>query len=413
MNPKDIKNAAQRTAQIIADAEPYWVGVSKAIDFLDGFDEYTVLHSGPPIEYERMCSLHQRGVRNAVIMERLAENQQDAERLILSGRVKVKSAYDFNAVGSGVGIISASVPLLICEDRKTGKRAGIYPREGRFGGGFCEWGVYSEEIRDNLLYTGNKILAPFAERLASVGGFPLRDIIAEGLTMGDENHTSQNAVDALFIRKIISYAVECDNYKEILNYFSQTPRFFHNFCQSASRAALLSASDVEGSPVVIAAGGNGVEFGIKVSGLPGEWFCAPSPMIRGRYMTENASQENQLPWIGDSSVVECAGLGGILSAASPKVCSYRNESFLEGIATTERMRKICAGENENYSIPLMGYTHTPVGIDIRAVSRNSILPVINGGIIDKNGGWMGAGCANIPLRCFELASKAFYRKYGN
>ena len=130
-------------------------------------------------------------------------------------------------------------------------------------------------------------------------------------------------------------------------------------------------------------------------------------------MTEDASQENQLPWIGDSSVVECAGLGGVLSAASPKVCSYRNESFLEGIATTERMRKICAGENENYSIPLMGYTHTPVGIDIRAVSRNSILPVINGGIIDKNGGWMGAGCANIPLRCFELASKAFYRKYGN
>ena len=412
MNPKDIKDAAVRTAKIIAEAEPHWVGVSRAIDFLEDFDEYTILHSGPPIEYENMCELHKRGVKNALLMERLAKDESEAEKLIFSGKVKIKSSYDFNSAASGVGIISASVPLLVCEDKKTGKRAGIFPREGRFGGGFCEWGVYSEEIRENLFHIGYNILAPLAESLGAIGGFPLRDIIAEGLTMGDENHTSQNAVDALFIRSIIPHAVECENYKEILRYFAETPRFFHNFCQAASRAALLSADGIEGSPVMVAAGGNGVEFGIKVSGLAGEWFCAPAPMIRGRYMIEDASIENQLPWIGDSSVVECAGLGGILSAASPKVCSYRNESFLAGIATTEKMRKISAGENPWYEIPLLGYSHTPVGIDVRAVAKKAILPVINGGIIDKNGGWMGAGCAKVPMQCFEQANKAFCKKYG-
>jgi hypothetical protein len=64
-------------------------------------------------------------------------------------------------------------------------------------------------------------------------------------------------------------------------------------------------------------------------------------MIRGKYMVEGATEENQLPWIGDSSIVECAGLGGILSAASPVVCSWRGESLSDGIKTTRDMEKIC------------------------------------------------------------------------
>ena len=138
---------------------------------------------------------------------------------------------------------------------------------------------------------------------------------------------------------------------------------------------------------------------------------APSPMIEGTYMTEGARRENQLPWIGDSSVVECAGLGGLLSAASPKVCSWRGESMQGGIKTTEDMRKICAGENTNYRIPSMGFAHSPVGIDVLKVEKTGILPVIDGGMIDRNGGWMGAGAARIPMECFEKAASAFRKKY--
>lgn len=401
------------SARAIVDAEPYWVGVSRAIDLLDGFDEKTILHSGPPIEYERMCGLHKRGMVNAVLFEGLAKTEAEAEKLILKGDIKIKSAFDFNAVGSGVGIISASVPLLVSEDRRTGIRAGVFPHESKFGGGFCGWGLYSEQIKENLLYIGNELLAPISERLEACGGVYMKPIIAGGLEMGDENHSSQTAVDALFIREIIPLALKCKNSDELLTYFAQTPRFFHNFCQSASRAAILSADGIEGSPVVTAAGGNGVEYGIKVSGLKSEWFTAPSPMIRGTYMVDGASIENQLPWIGDSSVVECAGLGGLLSAASPKVCSWRGDTYKDGIRTTKQMRKICTTENENYRIPNLDFAHTPVGIDIFKVRSTGILPVIDGGMIDRNGGWMGAGCAEIPYSCFEQACSAFSKKYGN
>jgi hypothetical protein len=163
--------------------------------------------------------------------------------------------------------------------------------------------------------------------------------------------------------------------------------------------------------MVTAAGGNGVEFGIQIAGLPGRWFTAPSPMIRGRYMTEGAREENQLPWIGDSSVVECAGLGGLLSGASPTVCSYRGQSLADGIAITESMRKICISENPAYRIPNLGFRPSPVGIDALKVVETGILPIINGGMIERNGGWMGAGCAEIPLACFEKAAKALKEEY--
>ena len=219
MTEMQISAAAKRSAEIIAAADPYWIGTSKAIDFLEGFDEYTVLHSGPPIEYERMCPLHQRGMKNAAIFEGLAKTESEAEKLILSGKIKIKSAFDFNTVGSGVGIISASVPLLITEDRKTGMRAGVFPHESKFGGGFCGWGVYSDAIKENLVYIGEKLLKPISELLSDTGGFALKDIVAEGLTMGDENHSSQTAVDALFIRKLIPLALKCKNYDELLLYF--------------------------------------------------------------------------------------------------------------------------------------------------------------------------------------------------
>lgn len=410
MNEKIIA-ANKEAAAFITESEPHWVGVCAAGDFLDNFEPDTVLHSGPPIKYEDMCYLHKRGMRNAVILEGLAKDDEEAEKLILSGKIKIDSALDYNTVGSGTGIITKSTPLLIVEDKKTKKRAGVFPAEGKFGGGFCGWGVYSEEIKQNLFYMKDVLFKPICDILDKIGGLPLKPIISKGLLMGDENHSSQTAVDVLFIKDILPYALECENYKELIHYFTDTGRFFHNFGQASCKSAILSAQNVKYSSMVTAAGGNGVEFGIKVAGLGDRWFTAPSPMIVGKYMTEGARRENQLPWIGDSSIVECAGLGGIASAASPTVCSWRGDNLKKAIDTTRQMEKITVTKNESYQIPALDFDNPPVGIDIFKVVKTGILPVIDGGMIDKNGGWMGAGCANIPMECFKKAAKAYNEKY--
>lgn len=410
MNIKEkIQNANNLATRALIQADPQWIGVEKAIDCIDGFEENLVLHSGPPIDYEDMCELHKQGMRNAVLLEGFAKTETEAENLILRKKIKIDSALNYNTVGSGTGIITRSVPLLVVQDKNTLKKAGVFPHEGKFGGGFCGWGVYSEEIKDNLAYM-HELFADVNLLLKDLGGFPLKDIIANGLEMGDEIHSSQTAVDALFIRKFIPLALQCKNSEELLRYFASSNRFFHNFGQASCKSAILSSIEIPYSTMVTAAGGNGVEYGIQVAGLDG-WFTAPSPMIRGRYMVENASEADQLPWIGDSSIVEVFGLGGLSSAASPKVCSWRNQTAQEGITLTESMYDICISEHTEFKIPQLNYRGAPAGIDILKVYKTGILPVINGGMINRKGGWIGAGCARIPLECFQKAITAYAKKY--
>ena len=75
-------------------------------------------------------------------------------------------------------------------------------------------------------------------------------------------------------------------------------------------------------------------------------------MIEGPYLVSGAKRENQLPWMGDSSITECRGWGGRIRAVNPSISG---------------------------------------GV------------VINGGMMDVDGGWMGAGSTQIPAACFEQA----------
>ena len=339
-----------KTSRLREAGNPYWVDVQTAEEFL-GLADKTVLHSGPPIEYARMCAGHRRSMVNACLFEGWAKTVAEAETLLSRGEVKCEAAYDYATDGSGYGIITKSVPLLVVEDRDYGSRAGLFPAEGRFGGGFCGWGVYSEDIAANLKWMRDTLFAELVAVLKDAGGFPMRDLFVEARRMGDELHSCQKAIDALFTRAIVPYALKCRNSADLLEYFSATNRFTHNFGQAASRALVLGLEARGERGFLTAAGGNGVEYGIKVAGSD-KWYVAPAPMIEGPYLVEGAKRENQLPWMGDSSITECRGWGG-------------------------RIR--------------------PVNC---AVSGGV---VINGGMMDVNGGWMGAGSTRMPQACFDKA----------
>ena len=77
-------------------------------------------------------------------------------------------------------------------------------------------------------------------------------------------------------------------------------------------------------------------------------------MIEGPYLVAGAKRENQLPWLGDSSITECRGWGGRIRPVNPAV-------------------------------------------------KGGV--VINGGMMDINGGWMGAGSTRIPQECIDKAKE--------
>lgn len=141
-----IDEANQKAVHYIIDSDPAWVDVLPAGDVIEGLGDYTIIHSGPPIDYDDMVMLHQRGLVSACLIEGWAKSKEEAVDLIKSGTIKIMSALDTNTVGAGTGIITKSVAMIIIEDRKTGIRAATFPAEGPFQGGFCGWGLYSREI---------------------------------------------------------------------------------------------------------------------------------------------------------------------------------------------------------------------------------------------------------------------------
>lgn len=415
----DVKERiAQANGQAVAcitESAPYWVDIRPAGECVEGLEDHMILHSGPPVDYEDMVMLHKRGMVSAMLFEGWAKDEKEAIEIIRSGEIKIDSALNHNTVGAGTGIITKSVAMNVVEDRRNHTTAATFPAEGPFQGGFCGWGLYSPEIAENLRYMREVLFPPMREMLAKEGGIAIKPILAESMQMGDENHTRQTASDLLFDKQVLPRLFALDLPKEqimrTVKYIVDTPRFFHCYGQGASRAAAIAADGTEYSTMVTALAGNGVEFGIKIAALPGKWFTAPAPMMKGRYTSTKYTEKDQLPWIGDSCVVETAGMGGFAAAASPIVCNLRGMSLQDAIAQTREMERISIARNPNYTIPNLDFDPLPVGIDIRLVLKTGVCPAIHGGMFNHEGGLIGAGMARVPMECFKKAMKAFAAKY--
>ena len=410
-----IAQANDKAVSELIDANPVWVDILPAGEVIEGLEPNMILHSGPPIEYKDMVPLHKRGMVSGALFEGLAKTEAEAVAKLENGEIKVSSALDHNTVGAGTGIITSSVAMMVVENKKTGVRAATFPAEGPFQGGLCGWGLYTKEIAANLHYMRDELFPVMREILHKRGGLAIKPILAEGMQMGDENHTRQSAADLLFNTQFLPDLFRADVDKKtllkVMDYIVETPRFFHCFGQGASMSALLSAKGTPYSTMTVAFGGNGVEFGIKIAGMGDQWFTAPAMMMKGRYTSSQYSEKDQLPWIGDSCVVECAGLGGLAAAASPIVCNLRGMKLKDAIALTREMQSICISSNHNYPIPNLDFDFLPSGVDIRKVIKTGISPEIHGGMFNHEGGLIGAGSARIPALCFEKALKAFAAKY--
>ena len=101
-----IDEANEAAADMVINADPAWVDILPAGEVVEGLDDYTVTHSGPPIAFEDMVMLHQRGMISACLFEGWAKNEEEALELIHSGKLKMISALDTNTVGAGTGVIT-------------------------------------------------------------------------------------------------------------------------------------------------------------------------------------------------------------------------------------------------------------------------------------------------------------------
>lgn len=389
-----------KSAEFVVESDPRWIGVCLAEEVLMGYDPETILHAGPPISYRRMCEPQKRSMRCGAILEGFAHDESEAEQLLLSGKIKVDSAMNYNAAIAGAGVITRSMPLAVVEDSRTGRYAGVALE----GGGFDRLHPSDSNFSllcEHLSYLNDKLFAPITNHLCSIGGLPLADIIRQGVSSGDDFGILYHNAKALFLQQVRPLALAIENGEELLSYLASSNCFFQALMRAAAHAALLGSVGTPFSTMVTAAGGNGVEFGIKIASLGDAWFTAPSPLMQTERQLNDASNA-LLPWIGDCAILECAGLGSMIALSTPS----------DRLQMTREMQKISIRLNTHFRIPALDFDHSPVGIDIMKVVNTGILPIIKSGAIDTDGVRIGEGYAKIPLECFENAMLSFAEKYG-
>jgi uncharacterized protein (UPF0261 family) len=83
-------------------------------------------------------------------------------------------------------------------------------------------------------------------------------------------------------------------------------------------------------------------------------------------------------------------------------------TMADAAAATEGFRAICAGASSRLTLPALGFTGTPLGVDARKVVELDIPPKVTTGIlhVSDGSGQVGAGVATAPLECFVEAVHA-------
>jgi len=413
MSAIDDANAA--AIQRVLSASPTLVGVGRAGDVVPGMQDDLLLHAGPPIGWERMSGPMRGAVIGALLYERRARTEAEATGLAESGRIRFDPCHHHAAVGPMAGIVSASMPVYIVENRTAGNRAYSTLNEGY--GKVLRYGAFDDDVLRRLGWI-ERVLAPALGRaLELAGGVDMKTLIAQALHMGDEGHNRNRAGSALLARLLAPHLVRtglpAEQASEVLRYFADNDLAVLNPVMAACKATMDAAHAIPGSTVVTAMARNGTDFGIRVSGLGDRWFVASAETPRGLYFA-GYSAEDANPDLGDSTITETAGLGAFAMAAAPAIVTFVSGTARDALASTLEMYEITLAENAAFSIPALDFRGTPTGIDIRRVARTGILPRINTGIAHRKAGvgQIGAGLVRPPRGCFDQAVQAMAAALG-
>jgi hypothetical protein len=412
---QNINEANKIAVERLMSVQPVLTDIDTALNVLPGMTPHTILHSGPPITWGRMCDPMKRAVKGALILEGLAKDDKSAEKLMKSKKITLSPNHYHGTVGPMTGIISASMPLIVTKDMTYGNTSYSTFNEG--GGKVLWFGAVEEETIDKLRFIRDEFAPVMKKVIKKTGGVPIWSVLAQGIQMGDECHNRHAASTNIFLKSIVEPLFSLNISKEkafkVYKFIAGNSHFFLNITMTACKLAMVAASDIENSTIVTAMSRNGTDFGIRVSGLGDKWFIAPSPLLLDALYNPGYGLDDGAPDIGDSSIIETMGLGGFAIAAAPSMASFAGGGFQDSVNITKQMGLITTTKNSKFGIPSLDFEGTPTGIDIRKVVETEILPSLNSAVVHKSTGvgQIGAGIVHAPYECFTSAVMAFGKHY--
>jgi hypothetical protein len=367
-----------------------------------------LLHAGPPIEWVEMCGPMQGAVIGALIYEGLAKDEEEARKLAASGAIGFEPNHEHQAVGPMAGITSPSMPVYILHNKKYGNYAYINLNEGL--GKVLRFGAFSPEVIDRLKWM-ERVLGPVLKAaIEQSGGMDWKALVTQALQMGDDCHNRNRAATALFAKQMGQHLCKTgfsdDDISSVFAFINGNEHFALNITMGMCKSIADAAHNVEGSTIVTAMARNGVDFGIRVSGLGDRWFVAPANTPKGLYFP-GFSEADSNPDLGDSTITETIGIGGFAMATAPALVSFVGGNYKDAVKFTLEMYEITGTENKNFKIPALDFRGTATGVDLVKVLETGSVPRINTGIAHKNPGvgQIGAGLVTAPMECFKKAAR--------
>jgi hypothetical protein len=412
MNLKERINAANDEAfRRIVAADPVLIDVAPASEVIPGMRDRLILHSGPPVNWNRMCGAQRGAAIGMCLFEGWAKDAAQAERMLGSGEIALEPNHHHSTVGPMAGTTTRNMWVWVVENRAFGNRAFCRQVES-----FQQFGDHSGNALAGLEKWRDVWAPALRAAVRRMGGVPLKQLVTRALLMGDEMHNKVVASSSLFANAVAPALVECGLPKEqllsTLYYTGNHPFLFLGLSMAAAKASVDPARGVDASTMVTAMARNGTEFGIQVSGLDGEWFTAPSPRIHGLLLPGWKEDDAGLD-MGDSAITETVGWGGSAIGGAPGILSFTGGTAEQALAFSRDMRTISVGVSPDYLLPALNFEGTAVGIDIRKVVQTNTLPVIDTAIAHKEPGHgiIGGGIVRPPLECFTKALTRFSAKY--
>ncbi|TWA59477.1 uncharacterized protein DUF1116 [Azospirillum brasilense] len=389
-----MKDATARAVERMLAADPVWTATGTAGERI-GLDRHTLLHAGPPFaDPAEICPPILNAAAAALLFEGMADGVEEARALVRSGAVTLRPAQDVGVVTPLAAVVSRSMWLHVVEDAGDSGACAYSPlNEG--GGPALRFGIVSGAVVERLRLLHGAV----GPALAGIGPVALTGIAREAMEQGDELHGRVGVASALLTETLVA---RLGGTGEVCAFLKEAGQFFLNPWMAACKAVMLAGDRVPGAALVTAAGGNGVRFGLRLSGMMGEgWASAPVAAPQGPDIgSPGGVSRPRLPAIGDSAVIDALGFGALALDAAPLLRAELGAAAETAIAAADRL--LCADH------PVHGRR---VGMDARAVLLGGPVPPVCLAALHATGedGIVGRGLAWHPPSCHAEAVAAVHR----
>ncbi len=284
----------------------------------------TLLHAGPPLRAGAVSAPLINSAAAAAVFEGWAKDDAEARAAIGADAIRLAPAQDYGVVTPLAFVVSPSMWLLRVSDaagkaspRYTPINDGPPPAALRFGA--------RQQGQDERL----ALIARAAPGLRDALQQPVAvlPVMRAGLDGGDDLHGRVSVANAA-LTVILAPRLTGD----AAAYVALANQFVLNVVMAACAVMIGAGAGVPDSRMVIAAGGNGADFGWQRANTPGVWRARHALAPVGPHFPQAATRRF-LPAIGDSAVIDACGFGAAALRHAPEMMAALKGHVPDGYFT--------------------------------------------------------------------------------